>query len=160
MALADSMDLNMAGNSVSASIHYAGDRFFIATPPSGHAQIIDVNGDRRAASTPTELLLVALATCTAADVVAILEKKRQKVTDYRVNITGTRADDHPKRFLAFHINHIVYGQTLSEKAVADAIFLSESKYCPIAATVRPTATITSSFEVFDVSQQLLRPERI
>lgn len=152
MALADSMDLNMAGNSVSASIHYAGDRFFIATPPSGHAQIIDVNGDRRAASTPTELLLVALATCTAADVVAILEKKRQKVTDYRVNITGTRADDHPKRFLAFHINHIVYGQTLSEKAVADAIFLSESKYCPIAATVRPTAEISSSYEIVEISE--------
>jgi len=152
MALADSMDLNMAGNSVSASIHYAGDRFFIATPPSGHAQIIDVNGDRRAASTPTELLLVALATCTAADVVAILEKKRQKVTDYRVNITGTRADDHPKRFLAFHINHIVYGQTLSEKAVADAIFLSESKYCPIAATVRPTAEISSSYEIVETSE--------
>mgnify|MGYP003450075695 FL=1 len=137
---------------MSASIHYAGDRFFIATPPSGRPQIIDVNGDRRAASTPTELLLVALATCTAADVVAILEKKRQKVTDYRVNITGTRADDHPKRFLAFHINHIVYGQTLSEKAVADAIFLSESKYCPIAATVRPTAEISSSYEIVEISE--------
>ena len=79
-------------------------------------------------------------------------KKRQKVTDYRVNITGTRADDHPKRFLAFHINHIVYGQTLSEKAVADAIFLSESKYCPIAATVRPTAEISSSYAIVEISE--------
>jgi putative redox protein len=143
--------LLMSGNTISASVRYAGDQFFIGTPPSGHSQIIDVKGDRKAAPSPVELLLVALATCTAADVVSILRKKRQIVTDYRVDITGTRAEDHPRRFLTFNINHIVHGRSVSEKAVADAVFLSESKYCPVAATVRPTAEITTSYEIFETA---------
>jgi putative redox protein len=141
----------MPGSTITASVHYAGDQFFIGTPPSGHAQIIDVKGDRKAAASPVELLMIALATCTAADVVSILEKKRQIVTDYRIDITGTRAEDHPRRFLTFHINHIVHGRSVSQKAVADAVFLSESKYCPVAATVRPTAQITTSFEIIETA---------
>lgn len=139
----------MSGNTVSASVHYAGDQLFIGTPPSGHAQIVDTKGDRKAAPSPVELLMIALATCTAADVVSILRKKRQAVSDYRVDITGTRAEEHPRRFLTFHINHIVHGRSVSAKAVADAVFLSESKYCPVAATVRPTAVITTSFEIVE-----------
>jgi putative redox protein len=141
----------MPGSTITASVHYAGDQFFIGTPPSGHAQIIDVKGDRKAAASPVELLMIALATCTAADVVSILEKKRQIVTDYRIDITGTRAEDHPRGFLTFHINHIVHGRSVSQKAVADAVFLSESKYCPVAATVRPTAQITTSFEIIQTA---------
>ncbi len=139
----------MSGNILSASVQYAGDQFFIGTPPSGHAQIVDTKGDRKAASTPVELLMIALASCTAADVISILKKKRQEVTDYRVDISGTRAEEHPRRFLTFHINHIVHGRSVSEKAVADAVFLSESKYCPVAATVRPTAEITTSYEIVE-----------
>jgi putative redox protein len=133
-----------------ASVTYAGDEFFIGMPPSGHAHVIDVKGDRRAAANPVEMLLVAVAGCTAADVVSILKKTRQDVTDYRVEVTGTRADEHPRKFLTFHLHHIVYGRGVSDKAVADAIELSDTKYCSVAATVRPTATITTSFEIIDV----------
>ena len=96
------------------------------------------------------MLLVAVAGCTAADVISILEKKRQDVTAYDVVITGTRADDHPRKFVTFHVNHIVHGRNVSEKAVADAVELSDTKYCSVAATVRPTATITTSFEIVNV----------
>ncbi len=139
----------MATNTYTATVSYAGDEFFIGTPPSGHAQVIDTNGDRKAAPTPVEMLLVAVAGCTAADVISILLKKRQQVTDYRVDITGTRAEDHPRKFTAFHINHIVHGRSVSEKAVADAIELSDTKYCSVAATVRPTAAITTSYEIVE-----------
>lgn len=139
----------MSGNTITATVRHAGDQLFIGTPPSGHAQLIDTKSDRKAAPTPVELLLIALASCTAADVASILRKKRQAVTDYRIEITGTRAEDHPRRFLAFHINHIVHGRSVSEKAVADAVFLSESKYCPVAATVKPTAKITTSYEIIE-----------
>lgn len=111
---------------------------------------MDAKGDRRAAPTPIELLLVSVAACTALDVQSILEKKRQDVTDYRVEIEGTRAADHPRKFTAFHVHHIVHGRGVSEKAVADAVQLSDTKYCSVAATVRPTATITTSFEVVNV----------
>jgi putative redox protein len=133
-----------------AIVQYGEDGFFIGTAPSGHAQIMDSKGDRRAAPTPLEMLLVSVAACTAMDVQSILEKKRQNVTAYRVEITGTRADDHPRKFTAFHIHHIVHGRDVSDKAVADAVELSDTKYCSVAATVRPTATITTSFEIINV----------
>jgi len=140
----------MASGIYKATVQYAGDDFFIGIPPSGHAQTIDTNGERRAAPTPVEMLLVAVAGCTASDVVSILQKKRQDVTAYRAEITGTRADDHPRKFVAFHIHHIVHGRSVSEKAVADAIELSDTKYCSVAATVRPTAEITTSYEIVEV----------
>jgi len=140
----------MAANEYKAVVNYAGDEFFIGTAPSGHAQVIDVKGDRRSAPSPLEMLLVSVAGCTAADVISILLKKRQDVTNYRVEITGERKEDHPRAFIRFNINHIVHGRHVSEKAVADAVELSDTKYCSVAATVRPTAQITTSFEVVDV----------
>jgi putative redox protein len=140
----------MSSDLYKATVHYAGDEFFIGTSPSGHAQAIDTKGDRKSAPTPMEMLLVSVAACTAADVVSILEKKRQDVTRYTVEVTGTRREEFPRAFTAFHINHIVHGRSVSEKAVADAIKLSDEKYCSVAATVRPTAEITTSFEIVEV----------
>jgi putative redox protein len=141
----------MSGNIYKATVQYAGDEFFIGIPPSGHAQIIDSKGERKAAPSPLELLLVSVAACTAADVVSILNKKRQDVTDYKVEVAGERVEEHPRKFVKFHIHHIVHGRSVSEKAVADAIELSDTKYCSVAATVRPTAEITTSYEVVEVS---------
>ena len=137
----------MSNNEYKANVRYVGDDYYIGTTPSGYPQLMDAKGDRHAAPTPLEMLLVSVAGCTAFDVQSILEKKRQDVTEYNVEITGTRADDHPRKFTKFHINHIVHGRNVSEKAVADAIELSETKYCSVAATVRPTAEITSSYEI-------------
>ncbi len=142
----------MANSTYRATVAYAGDGFFIGVPPSGNAQVMDSKGDRHAAPTPLEMLLVSVAACTAMDVQSILEKKRQNVTEYRVEIEGSRVDDHPRKFTAFHINHIVHGRNVSEKAVADAIELSDTKYCSVAATVRPTATITTSYQIIEVSE--------
>lgn len=142
----------MSGNQYKATVKYAGDEFFIGTPPSGHAQVIDVKGDRHAAPTPIEMLLVAVAGCTAADVISILHKKRQDVTAYDVEITGERKEDHPRAFIKFHIHHIVRGHNVSEKSVADAVELSDTKYCSVAATVRPTAEITTSYEIIEAAE--------
>jgi putative redox protein len=141
----------MSGQAYKATVRYAGDEFFIGTSPSGHAQTIDTKGERRAAPSPLEMLLVSVAACTAADVISILQKKRQDVTDYNVEITGERVDEHPRKFIKFHVHHIVHGRSVSEKAVIDAIELSDTKYCSVAATVRPTAEITTSYEVIEVS---------
>lgn len=140
----------MANDKYNASVTYAGDGYFIGTTPTGIPQLMDSKGDRHAAPTPLEMLLVSVAACTAFDVQSILEKKRQDVVEYKVEITGTRHDEHPRKFTAFHINHIVRGRGISEKALADAIELSDTKYCSVAATVRPTATITTSYEIVEV----------
>lgn len=139
----------MSANIYKASIQYGGDDFFIATTPSNHSVIIDTKGERKSASTPLELLLVSVAACTAVDVVSILEKKRQKISAYKVEITGTRREEHPRAFTAFHIHHLVYGQNILAQAVEKAIELSDTKYCSVAATVRPTAKITTSFEIIE-----------
>jgi len=141
----------MSNNAYNATVKYAGDEFFIGIPPSGNAQLMDSKVDRRAAPTPLEMLLVAVAGCTAFDVISILQKKRQDVTNYIVEISGERKEDQPQAFIKFHINHIVHGRNVSEKAVADAIELSNTKYCSVAATVRPTAEITTSYEIIDTS---------
>ena len=132
-----------------ATVQYAGDEFFIGTSPSGHAQAIDTKADRKSAPTPLEMLLVSVAACTASDVVSILEKKRQNVADYRVEIKGERREEFPRAFIKFHIHHIVYGRDVSEQAVRQAIELSDAKYCSVAATVKPTAEITTSFEIVE-----------
>ncbi|MEO8573385.1 MAG: OsmC family protein [Pyrinomonadaceae bacterium] len=141
----------MSATPYKATVQYAGDEFFIGIPPSGHAQTIDTKGERHAAPTPLEMLLVSVAGCTAADVVSILLKKRQDITDYKVEISGDRAEDHPRKFIKFHIHHIVHGRSVSEKAVAHAIELSNTKYCSVGATVQPTAEITTSYEIIENS---------
>ena len=141
----------MASQPYKATVHYAGDELFIGIPPSGNAVTMDVKSDRRAAATPMELLLVSVAACTAADVISIMLKKRQDVRNYKVEVTGTRVDEHPRKFIAFHVHHIVHGRSVSEKALADAIQLSDTKYCSVAATVRPTAEITTSYEIVEIA---------
>ena len=142
----------MAANSYKATVKWAGDEFFIGTGYTGHAQVMDSKGDRAAATSPLEMLLVAVAGCTAMDVISILLKKRQNITDYNVEVTGERADDHPRKFVKFNVHHIVQGRSVSEKAVADAIELSDQKYCSVAATVRPTAEIITSYKIIDLSE--------
>lgn len=142
----------MAGNEYKATVKWAGDELFIGTGYNGHAQVMDSKGDRNAGSSPVEMLLVAVAGCTAMDVISILLKKRQDVTGYDVQVTGERVAEHPRKFVRFHVHHIVQGRSVSEKAVADAIELSDQKYCSVAATVRPTAEITTSFEIIEFSK--------
>lgn len=139
----------MAEGGYKATVRFAGDELFIGTTPSGNSVAIDTKGDRRSAPSPLEMLLVSVAACTAADVISIMQKKRQDVREYLVEITGTRVDEHPRKFTAFHVNHIVRGRGISEKSLADAIQLSDTKYCSVAATVRPTATITTSYEIIE-----------
>jgi putative redox protein len=132
-----------------AVIHNAGDGLFIGITPSGHAQVLETNGERASAATPMELLLVALGGCTAVDVISILQKKREQVTDYRVEVRGTRRDEHPRAFTRMEVRHVVRGRNVSEKAVASAIELSETKYCSVAATLRPGVEIVTSYEIIE-----------
>jgi putative redox protein len=132
-----------------ASVHYAGNDFFVAVSPSGHAVPIDFNSARSAASSPLELLLLALGGCTGADVISILHKKRERVTDYRVEIRGERREEHPRSFRKLEVRHILSGYGIAEASVARAVQLSTEKYCSVAATLRPTAEIVATWEIHE-----------
>jgi putative redox protein len=132
-----------------ATIQFAGDDVFVGVSPSGHAQVVETNSTRNSAATPMELLLIALGACTGVDVISILKKKRQPVTDYRIEVSGARRDDHPRSYTRMFVKHIVHGRGVSERAVAQAVELSESKYCSVAATLRGSAEIVTSYEIID-----------
>ena len=119
-----------------ATIYYAGNALFVGVSPSGHAQTLETDHERASAATPMELLLIALGSCTAVDVISILRKKRERVTDYRVEVRGERRAEHPRAYTRMEVRHIVRGHALSEKAVAQAVELSETKYCSVAATLQ------------------------
>lgn len=136
-----------------ATIHFAGEDLFVGITPSGHAQALDTDHERASAATPMELLLIALGSCTAVDVISILRKKRQRVTAYSVEVRGTRRAEHPRSYVRMEVRHILRGRNLSEKAVAQAIELSETKYCSVAATLRPTAEIVSTYEITEEASE-------
>lgn len=142
----------MANDNYKTVVRYGGDDMFVAIPPSGNALLMDANSERKAAPTPLENLLVAVGGCTAFDVQSILKKKRQDVTDYYVEVAGERREEYPRKFIKMHVKHVVHGRNISEKAVADAIKLSDETYCTVAATVRPTVELTTSYEIVEVGE--------
>lgn len=139
----------MDNSEAKAVVHSAGDELFVAITPSGHAQVLETNSARASAATPMELLLIALGGCTAVDVVSILKKKRERVTGYHVEVRGTRREEYPRAFTRMEVRHVVRGKNVSEKSVASAIELSETKYCSVAATLRPGVEIVTSYEIIE-----------
>jgi putative redox protein len=135
-----------------AIVQDAGDDFLVATTPGGHAQTLELNGARGSAASPTDLLLIAVGGCTAADVISILRKKRERVTSYRVEVRSERREEHPRSFRRIEVRHILFGYGLNENAVAKAIELSDQKYCGVAATLRPTAEIVTSYEIHEAPE--------
>ena len=132
-----------------AIVRFVSDDLFLGVTPSGHALPLDTDSQRSVAASPVELLLVALGSCTATDVVSILAKKRQQVTNYTVEVTGQRREEYPRSFTAMKVHHILTGRSISPRAVSQAIELSETKYCSVAATLRPTVEIQSTFEIIE-----------
>jgi putative redox protein len=137
----------MPNKDTKATIHFAGNDFFVGVTPSGHAQAIETDSTRSSAATPMELLLIALGSCTGVDVISILKKKRQQVTDYRIEVSGERRAEYPKKYTRLFVKHIVRGHGISSAAVDTAIELSETKYCSVAATLQGSAEIISSYEI-------------
>jgi len=141
----------MAENEQKATIHFAENDFFVGITPSGHAQTIETDSHRGSAASPMELLLLALGGCTGVDVISILKKKRQHVTGYRIEVHGDRRAEFPRAYTRLFVKHIVTGRGISAQAVARAIELSDQKYCSVAATVRGTAEIVTSYEIIEDS---------
>lgn len=96
---------------------------------------------------PSDLLMLSLASCSAYDVVMILKRQRQELTDLYVAVDGKQASDPPYQFTDIHLHYIVEGNDLDPKKVARAIELSEEKYCSVAATIRGVANLSHSFEI-------------
>ncbi|MGH2594267.1 MAG: OsmC family protein [Anaerolineae bacterium] len=98
---------------------------------------------------PSEMLLVAVGACSAVDVVGILQKKRLDLRALDIKVTGEQDADPPWTYRKIHVNYTLRGKGLTDKAVEQAITLSEEKYCSVSTTVRGVAAITHSYQILE-----------
>lgn len=123
---------------------------FEATADSGHTIITDgppeFGGNNRG-TRPMELVLLGLGACTAFDVVHILRKSRQEISDCQVELEAERAGAPPKVFTRIHVHYVVSGKGLKDAMVERAIKLSEEKYCSASIMLGKTAKITHDYEI-------------
>ncbi len=123
---------------------------FQARPDSGFAVTLDSPASRdRAGGGPMELMLIAIAGCTAMDVVAILGRMREPLAGLAVEITGERAEQHPKRYTAISITFRARGVGLTREKVERAVDSSHSTYCSAIASLRPDCPVTTSIEIIE-----------
>ena len=125
---------------------------FLGESESGHAILMDgapEGGGRNLGPRPMETMLLGTCGCTAYDVVFILKKSRQLVTDCVVEIDAERAAQDPKVFTRIHFHFIVTGKGLNQQRVEQAIHLSAVKYCSASIMLGKTANITHDFEIVE-----------
>jgi putative redox protein len=123
---------------------------FSAKAGSNHWVMMDTKaeaGGSDGASTPKELVLMALAGCTSMDVIPILKKKKSPVIGYECNVKGVERDEHPKIFTEIHIEYVFYGDGIKPEDVERAIDLSVSKYCSVSAILSASAKLTHSYRI-------------
>jgi putative redox protein len=98
---------------------------------------------------PMELVLVALAGCTAMDMVMILKKKHQEITDFEVRAQGVRSEDFPRVFTDISLEYVISGHHIEETAVETALALSSDKYCSVMGMLKNSVNITSHYSIKD-----------
>jgi len=133
-----------------ARIKWVQDATFVGESGSGHSVVMDGppdSGGRNLGIRPMEMVLLGMGGCTAADVVHILKRARQAVTDCVVELDAERAAEVPRVFTRVHVHFIVTGNELSENQVKRAVQLSAEKYCSASLMLGKTATVTHDYEI-------------
>ena len=125
---------------------------FVGESDSGHAVIMDGpadGGGQNLGIRPMEMLLLGTGGCTAYDVVSILKKSRQRVTDCVAEISAVRTDEIPQVFTSIHIHFVITGKSLSDTSVKRAIDLTAEKYCSASIMLGQVADISHDYEVIE-----------
>ncbi len=129
-----------------ASVTWQEKKAFLGVSPSGHH--VQIDADKENGASPMELILLGLGGCASYDVVSILQKSRQEVTDVRCELTANRAETVPAVYTDIHMHFIVTGQDIKDKQVEKAVSLSAEKYCSASRMlVQGGVDITHDFEV-------------
>ncbi len=128
------------------SVRWVKGRQFVGSDSNHHSVVLS-GEDPATGVSPSEMLLIALSACTAYDVADIMEKKRKPLRHLEIIADGKRDEEPPWAYHSIHLTYRLSGKDLTEKAITQAISLSQQKYCSVAATVRGVANITTSFEI-------------
>jgi putative redox protein len=127
---------------------------FVGKADSNHWVVVDTKKEvsgSDAATHPMELVLLALGSCTGCDVLSILSKKKVQLDDAEIQIDAERSEEHPKVFTKIHLEFVFSGKDLNPIHLERAIELSQQKYCPVSAMLRPTVPISTSFRIVEKS---------
>lgn len=127
-----------------ATVTWQHDLIFRGETDTGHVQELDCDGT---ILTPMESVLVAVGSCSSIDVVEIMKKSRQDITECKCELTAVRAESAPKVFKSIHAKFIVSGNNISEKHLARAVSLSCEKYCSVMLMLAGNVEITSDYEL-------------
>jgi putative redox protein len=136
-----------------ARVKWVEDVMFLGESGTGHAVVMDGPEDKGGHGTgmrPMELLLLGMGGCTSFDIVEILKKARQDITDCVVEISAERSDEVPKVFTKIHVHYKVTGKNLKESHVKRAVELSTEKYCSASIMLGKSAEIIHDYEVINV----------
>jgi putative redox protein len=140
-------------------LHWKGKMAFGGRADSGFEQNMDADesvGGENGAGRPMEFIAMGLAGCTAMDVISILRKKQQVVSDFQVKLHTENANEHPKVFTSAVIEYLVTGENISEAAVLRAIELSVEKYCPAQAMLSKAFPMKLIYRIFDENSMQLK----
>lgn len=135
-----------------AVLNWKGRMVFEGASDTGFAQKMDADeaaGGDNSAARPMEFIAIGLAGCTGMDVISILQKKKQPVTGFQVQVHAPRASDHPKVFTSAVIEYLVAGKDVDEAALLRAIELSAEKYCPAQAMLGKAFPMQLVYKIFD-----------
>lgn len=131
-----------------AQVDWSGGNVFLGSDASGHTVVYDDKEGVQRGIGPMRALLTSLGACTGMDIVAILNKRRQKLTSLKIQLSGERPEHGlPKPWTSIHIRYVLSGVDLETKYVEEAIKDSTEKFCSVGATLQPTAKITHSYEI-------------
>ncbi|WP_409308569.1 OsmC family protein [Pectobacterium sp. B1J-3] len=123
---------------------------FLGESSSGHQILMDGNAGDKAPS-PMEMVLMSVGSCSAIDVVSILQKGRYDVIDCEVKLTSERRTESPRLFTHINLHFMVTGKALTDKAVERAVTLSAEKYCSVALMLDKVVNVTHSHEVRNIA---------
>jgi putative redox protein len=143
-----------------ARVKWVQDVMFVGESGSGHSVVMDGApdaGGRNLGFRPMEMLLLGLGGCSAFDVMMILRRGREKVTDCVVDIDAERATEDPKVFTRIAMRYIISGRALDPKKAERAVHLSAEKYCSATAILSKTAQVTHVIELIDVGNAAIEP---
>ena len=142
-------------------LKWAEKNLFVGVDSTKHAIVISAQDEENAEGMkPSDLLLLALGSCSAVDVVGILKKKRQKMRGLSIHIEGDNEEDPPWQLTDIRLLYKIQGEDIDPKAVEQAIELAEMKYCSVAATLRSNVRITSDFEIIPQAGMLINEKGI
>jgi len=133
-----------------AVVRWLEDGIFVGTDSTNHSVVLSTEGENgRMGMKASELLLVALAGCTAVDVVNILKKKRMPLERLEIHVRGEQDSEPPWTYKKIHVTYRLKGRGLTEQAVAQAIELSDTKYCSVSASLRNQVEVGHDFIILE-----------